>query len=374
MESRVSSRLSPKRYETNLNEIYEEDVGYKTEVYKVDIFGHNLHISPGKVIYDTEIPNLIYSYIYVVQGDKATMKLGVYEQYEESPDIEVFDLEKIKKNGILLFEYYETNSTKIAELEVQETTSETNPFDLIVENLFTPASEMYKSYETKEGSKLTTQIYNHLHKQYKELEPKMPKELYKIFKYALGEVRKTFTDKKFNTQTIEFMKTYCGNKYDDKFTICLAILGSFLRTKFILVNSAGNVSNELHANFLVPFEEPTHYAILRNFEVTGDNLFGEKTVEITEGQTMEVYTELPIEYKLINQNVSVENATLAAEAEEEEVVAPNLPLDTVSEEQKPSINLNASQTPSETKPEETKPTKLKLKTSIRMKGTKNEGI
>ena len=92
MESRVSSRLSAKRYETTLNEVFDEDVNFKTQLYKVDIFGHNLNIAPGKVIYDTEIEDLVYCFVYAVQDDKPVMKLGVYERIEESNDLEVFDL------------------------------------------------------------------------------------------------------------------------------------------------------------------------------------------------------------------------------------------------------------------------------------------
>lgn len=346
MESRVSSRLSAKRYETTLNEVFDEDVNFKTYLYKVDIYGHNITIAPGKVIYDTDIEDLVYCYIYAIQEDKPVMKLGVYEKIEENKDTEVFNLEDFKEGSMLVFEYFETNPSKITELEsIEQDTSDKNPFDLINESVFTPSSDIYKFYESsnKEAIKYTKDVFNHIHSQYKSLEKdnSFSKDSIKIIKHILKEIRESFgSDKKFNLHTIEFMKSYCGSKLDEKFTFCLAVLASYLKVKFIVMNPDGNVYNDalnLSEN-MPPFTEPTHYVVLKNYELYYNNNiqpFGTKVTD--EPSDTKIYIqvfkidELPDYLKTELQNVSAENSMMSSQAEEQNIEKPIVEEATVEE-------------------------------------------
>lgn len=377
MESRVSSRLSAKRYETTLNEVFDEDINFKTYLYKVDIFGHNIIIAPGKVIYDPDIEDLVYCYIYAIQEDKPVMKLGIYEKIEENKDVEVFNLEDFKEGSMLLFEYYETNPTKITELEtVEQDTSDTNAFELIIENVFTPASDIYKFYETKESSKYTKDVYNHIHGQYKKLETSsiLSKEVIKILKHILKEIRDTFgSDKKFNLHTIEFMKSFCGSKYDEKFSICLAVLESYLKVKFVVMNSEGNIYNDVLnlTEQLPPFVSPTHYVVLRNYDLYYNNTLQEFNSNITEPDTkinIQVFKtdEIPTYLKAELQNVSAENAIIEEEPVIKEEALPELqPVDlnqtitSITQVDEPAMETKKTKLP---KPSAKQSIKLKPKT------------
>jgi hypothetical protein len=380
MDSRVSSRLSAKRYETTLNEVFEEDINFKTYLYKVDIFGHNLIIAPGKVIYDTDIEDLVYSYVYAVQNDRPVMKLGVYEKIVENKDMEVFNLEEFKEGSMLLFEYYETNPTKIAELETTEQAeNDSNPFELIIENVFTPASDISKFYESKESVTYTKDVFNHLHTQYKKLKDEAPKEFIKILNHILKEIRGTFgtgKDMKFNLSTIEFMKTYSGNRYDEKFSICLAILASFLKVRFIVMNSAGNIYNDtLNLNInLAPYGDFTHYVVLRNYDIYyKDEIqpFGPLTEEHDTKVNIQVFKaeELPTYLKAVMQNVPEE------EAVQEEIEEPlkmsetfkEVDLNAESKEKPVEVDLNAESSEKPVEPNKTKLQKPSIKLTFKTK-------
>ena len=279
MESLVDSRISSKRYKASLNTVYEYDVGFKTHLYKVDIFGHNIVIAPGKAIYDTERGSdyVAYCYVYVIQEDKPVMKLGIYEKEKKGNEVEVFDLEEFNEGSMLLFEYYDTNPNKINEFETNEKTESTqkNAFDLILEKVYKPGSDIYKFYELRDklGKNYTNKEFNSYRTQYKALEQsnalsvehvKMLKEILKgiIDSFSLGSDTKIF-----NTKTIIFMKEYCDNKYDERFSICLAILSGFLKVKFIVINSSGNIYTDVFGKYLYPLNSPTHTVILRNYEL-----------------------------------------------------------------------------------------------------------
>lgn len=378
MESRVSSRLSAKRYETTLNEVFDEDVNFKTQLYKVDIFGHNLNIAPGKVIYDTDIEDLVYCFVYAVQDDKPVMKLGVYERIEESKDLEVFDLTEFKEGAMLLFEYYETNPTKIAELETSTVASakDENAFDLIRDNVFNQVSDIYKFYESKssEAVKYTKDAFNHAFELYKKMDKNSP--VGKILKIILTKTRDSFgVDKVFNIHSIENMKAYCENKYDERFNVCLAVLSNFLKVKFIVMNSDGNIYNDvLNLTEILPaFKEPTHYVVLRNYELYYQDKiqpYG-STVSNDEPDSkifIQIYKvdEVPTYLKNELQNVSAENAMIAEQAEEnpEEVKATKVKSVDLDEQTPEAPPISLDTTPEakapETKALETKPTKIKL--------------
>jgi len=108
MTSSVDSRISPKRYESILSEIEEEDQNIKSDLYELSIYDHMIHISPGKTIQDDEIKDLVYCYVYVVKNDKVVQKLGVYERFTKEKE-PFFDLSTFGKGTLCLFEKYETN-------------------------------------------------------------------------------------------------------------------------------------------------------------------------------------------------------------------------------------------------------------------------
>lgn len=285
MESLVDSRISSKRYKASLNTVYEDDVGFKTHLYKVDIFGHNIVIAPGKVIYDNErgTDYVAYCYVYVIQEDKPVMKLGIYEEeYTKGNEVEVFDLEEFNEGSMLLFEYYDTNPNKIIEFETIEKTEsiQKNAFDLILEKVYKPDSDIYNFYESrdKSGKNETGRIYtnkefNSYRVQYKSLQSsnalsdkhvKMLKEILVGITKSLGSEKNT---KIFNTETISFMKKYCGDTYDERFSICLSVLSGFLKVKFIVINSSGNIYTDVFGEHLSQLNPPTHTVILRNYEL-----------------------------------------------------------------------------------------------------------
>lgn len=281
MESLVDSRISSKRYKASLNTVYEYDVGFKTHLYKVDIFGHNIVIAPGKAIYDNErvTDYVAYCYVYVIQEDKPVMKLGIYEKEKKGMEVEeVFDLEEFNEGSMLLFEYYDTNPNKINEFETIEKTESTqkNAFDLILEKVYKPDSDIYKFYESRDklgknnsARNYTNKEFNSYRTQYKESSNALSVEHVKMLKEILkGIIDSLGSDTKiFNTKTIIFMKEYCDNKYDERFSICLAILSGFLKVKFIVINSSGNIYTDVFGKYLYPLNSPTHTVILRNYEL-----------------------------------------------------------------------------------------------------------
>ena len=116
MTSSVDSRISPKRYESLLNEIEEEDQNIKSDLYELSVYDHILQISPGKTIQDDEIKDLVYCYVYAVKNDKVVQKLGVYERFTKEKE-PFFDLSTFEKGTLCLFEKYETNPSLFLEFK-----------------------------------------------------------------------------------------------------------------------------------------------------------------------------------------------------------------------------------------------------------------
>lgn len=116
MTSSVDSRISPKRYESLLSEIEEEDQNIKSDLYELSVYDHILQISPGKTIQDEEIKDLVYCYVYAVKNDKVVQKLGVYERFTKEKE-EFFDLSTFEKGTLCLFEKYETNPSLFLEFK-----------------------------------------------------------------------------------------------------------------------------------------------------------------------------------------------------------------------------------------------------------------
>jgi len=116
MTSSVDSRISPKRYESLLSEIEEEDQNIKSELYELSVYDHILQISPGKTIQDEEIKDLVYCYVYAVKNDKVVQKLGVYERFTKEKE-PFFDLSTFEKGTLCLFDKYETNPSLLLEFK-----------------------------------------------------------------------------------------------------------------------------------------------------------------------------------------------------------------------------------------------------------------
>jgi hypothetical protein len=124
MTSSVDSRISPKRYESLLSEIEDEDQNIRSELYELSIYDHTIMISPGKTIEDEEIKDLVYCYVYAVKNDKVVQKLGVYERFTKEKE-EFFDLSTFGKGTLCLFEKYETNPSLFLEFKTDEEKKET---------------------------------------------------------------------------------------------------------------------------------------------------------------------------------------------------------------------------------------------------------
>ena len=120
MTSSVDSRISPKRYESLLSEIEEEDQNIKSDLYELSIYDHTIHISPGKTIQDDDIKDLVYCYVYAVKNDKVVQKLGVYERFTKEKE-PFFDLSTFDKGTLCLFEKYETNPSLFLEFKTDMT-------------------------------------------------------------------------------------------------------------------------------------------------------------------------------------------------------------------------------------------------------------
>ena len=120
MTSSVDSRISPKRYESLLSEIEEEDQNIKSDLYELSIYDHTIHISPGKTIQDDDIKDLVYCYVYAVKNDKVVQKLGIYERFTKEKE-PFFDLTTFDKGTLCLFEKYETNPSLFLEFKTDMT-------------------------------------------------------------------------------------------------------------------------------------------------------------------------------------------------------------------------------------------------------------
>ena len=72
--SKVNSQLSDKVYDATLDDIETADFEFNTDLYKVNVFGKNLHIAPGRPKKDKTYTGLTYFYIYVIKDDIAIYK------------------------------------------------------------------------------------------------------------------------------------------------------------------------------------------------------------------------------------------------------------------------------------------------------------
>jgi hypothetical protein len=329
MESRADSRISGKRYETNLNEVYSEDVNVKSELYKVNIFGHTLHIAPGKVNYDETNEDLLYCYVYAVKNNKVVMKLGIYEKIDEQKDLEMFDLTEFNEGSMILFEYFEMNPTKITELEIIESsrslnTDFVNVFKMIKENVFIPSNPLYSVYsDLKTGKLKTTEIFNEIHKIYKELDKQkgvVSKEDLSNLKGILKELKSSFgEEKKFNNNTFDALATFSDNKYESKFMLCVLILEWFLESRIIVTDLEHNIYLDFPQRNHLGNKTVNQYIIIHGLQIEGLDVSTLKVDDIE--NTIETYTtDLPSIYKrFLGQDVEPDETEVLEETTEKSV-------------------------------------------------------
>ena len=121
-QSRVKSQITDKVYEVSLDDLDEEDDAFNSELYRINVFGKNVLIAPGKPIKDKRIQGLVYFYVYVIKNDKAIAKLGVYEM-TTSNSKEIYDLTTFPDGGLLMFDLYYNKPLLISEFEESENTN-----------------------------------------------------------------------------------------------------------------------------------------------------------------------------------------------------------------------------------------------------------
>ena len=121
-QSRVKSQITDKVYEVSLDDLDEDDDAFDSELYRIDVFGKNVIIAPGRPIKDKRIQGLVYFYVYVIKNEKAIAKLGVYE-ITTSENREIYDLTTFPDGALLMFDVYYNKPLLINEFEETESTN-----------------------------------------------------------------------------------------------------------------------------------------------------------------------------------------------------------------------------------------------------------
>lgn len=117
--SKVKSQLSAKIYDVGLESLEKRDDKFNSDLYKVNIFGKNVVIAPGRPIIDTDIPGLVYFYVYVIKHEKVVAKLGVYEKMTKEVK-EIYDLSDFPDGSLLMFDLYYNKPDIMDDFEDQE--------------------------------------------------------------------------------------------------------------------------------------------------------------------------------------------------------------------------------------------------------------
>jgi hypothetical protein len=103
-------------YNASLDDLDQTDNGVPSELYRVNVFGKNITIAPGKPRKTPKYPGIVYFYIYVIKGGSAIAKLGVYEK-KTTETLEMYDLTAFPEGSLMLFELYYTEPTRINAFE-----------------------------------------------------------------------------------------------------------------------------------------------------------------------------------------------------------------------------------------------------------------
>lgn len=117
--SKVNSQLSDKVYDVTLDDIESADFEFNSDLYKVNVFGKNVHIAPGRPKKDKTYTGLTYFYVYVVKDETVVAKLGVYEKMT-TENREIYDLTEFPDGSLLLFDIYYNMPALIDDFETEE--------------------------------------------------------------------------------------------------------------------------------------------------------------------------------------------------------------------------------------------------------------
>jgi predicted NAD-dependent protein-ADP-ribosyltransferase YbiA (DUF1768 family) len=136
----VKSKLNPEKVIYNESKNIEDgDIGYETEIYEMEIYNNILNIAIGKEKYTYSQYDILYYPIYLLLGNVATAKIGIFEVHVNN----IQNLEKnneidFDKGNVLLFDNEKyirevIENYKENELEEIEKNAETNPQSKMVE-------------------------------------------------------------------------------------------------------------------------------------------------------------------------------------------------------------------------------------------------
>ena len=132
--SKVKSQISAKTYDVGLETLEKKDDKFNSDLYKVNIFGKNVVIAPGRPINDTDIPGLVYFYVYVIKQQKVVAKLGVYEKMTKEVK-EIYNLSEFPDGSLLMFDVYYNKPDLIDDFEEEEVGQELGEEELGEEEL-----------------------------------------------------------------------------------------------------------------------------------------------------------------------------------------------------------------------------------------------
>ena len=121
--SKVNSQLSDKVYDVTLDDVEPADFEFTSDLYKVNVFGKNVHIAPGRPKKDKTYTGLTYFYVYVIKDETAISKLGVYEKMT-TENREIYDLTEFPDGSLLLFDVFYNMPALIDAFETDETMDE----------------------------------------------------------------------------------------------------------------------------------------------------------------------------------------------------------------------------------------------------------
>ena len=231
-QSRVKSQITDKVYEISLDDLDEEDDAFESELYRINVFGKNVIIAPGKPIKDQRIQGLVYFYVYVIKNGKAIAKLGVYEM-TTSNSKDIYDLTTFPDGALLMFDLYYNKPLLITEFEEVENTNKANVegvniFDYLNEYVVPETNVVSKIKE--QNRKITTLKIN-IGKNYKETP-----ELIDEYKELLNKFKDTVIDKAL----LKSLKTTLPKNV----MFILYSLEFFLNVRFIYIDTDNKIVSD----------------------------------------------------------------------------------------------------------------------------------
>jgi hypothetical protein len=234
-QSRVKSQITDKVYEVSLDDLDEDDDAFDSELYRIDVFGKNVIIAPGRPIKDKRIQGLVYFYVYVIKNEKAIAKLGVYE-ITTSENREIYDLTTFPDGALLMFDVYYNKPLLINEFEETESTNKAS--SVVGINIFDYLTE-YVVPETNVVSKIKEQ-----NRRITSLKISCTTYYNKIGKTALGteykELLNNFKDKVIDKALLKSLKTI----NPEHFMFILYTLELFLNVRFIYIDTENTILSD----------------------------------------------------------------------------------------------------------------------------------